>query len=437
MNKRISTLAAAALAALNGIAAAQAPADLVLLPAPADAWRISAGTWESRVDLTGASAVTPPNLPGEPNARVGVSASGAAGRREALAFDWRDAWFASLRLESAVPLDLRPWLGGTLEFDLHVDALEQGGLGVKVACGNGCERRVPLLEPARAISGKGWQRLAVSMSCFQREGGDFSRVTLPFALEAGGSGRVSVSNVRLVATGKGSVACADYRTESVTPVPLVESWSLDWWMPRHEAKRKLARELVAAGHSPKLVFIGDSITEGWEKEGQSVWQRAYAPHDALDLGFGGDRTENVLWRLQHGELDGLAPKVTVLMIGTNNTGHRAEDPQTTAAGIRRIVQEIRQRLPGTQVLLLAIFPRGEKPDDELRRLNERVNGLIAPLADGRVVHYLNINAAFTRPDGTLSRDVQPDLLHLSEQGYAIWQREMQPTLAKLLGAATP
>ena len=358
------------------------------------------------MELTGTSAVTPPNAPGAPNARVGVTASGAAGRREALAFDWSDTWFASLRLESAAPLDLRPWLGGALEFDLYVDALDQGGLGVKVACGNGCERRVPLLEPARAMaSARGWQRMAVALDCFQRDGGDFSKVTLPFALEAGGSGRVSVANVRLVAGGKANLACADYRTESVTPAPLVESWSLEWWMPRHEAKRRQARELVAAGRGPKLVFIGDSITEGWEKDGKAVWQRAYAKHDALDLGFGGDRTENVLWRLQHGALDGLAPKVAVLMIGTNNTGHRAEDPQTTAAGIRRIVEEIRGRLPGTRLLLLAIFPRGEKPDDHLRSLNERVNGLIARIADGRDVHFLNINAALAQPDGTLSREV--------------------------------
>ena len=143
----------------------------------------------------------------------------------------------------------------------------------------------------------------------------------------------------------------------------------------------------------------------------------------------------MLWRLQHGALDGLAPKVAVLMIGTNNTGHRAEDPKTTAAGIRRLVEEIRRRLPGTKVLLLAIFPRGEKPDDYLRTLNERVNAQIAAVADGRDVHFLNINAALANPDGTLSREVLPDLLHLSEKGYTIWQREMQPTLGKLLGAA--
>ena len=193
---------------------------------------------------------------------------------------------------------------------------------------------------------------------------------------------------------------------------------------------------MAAGHGPELVFIGDSITQGWEKEGREVWQRHYAGYHALDLGFGGDRTENVLWRLQHGELDGLAPKVVVLMIGTNNTGHRAEDPVTTAAGIKRLVDEIRQRLPATKVLLLAIFPRGEKPGDSLRDINERVNRIIAGEADGRSVYFLNINAALTEPDGTLSKEVMPDLLHPNAEGYAIWQREMQPLLQELLGRSS-
>ena len=154
----------------------------------------------------------------------------------------------------------------------------------------------------------------------------------------------------------------------------------------------------------------------------------------MALGFGGDRTENVLWRLQHGEIDGIAPKVAVLMIGTNNTGHRAENPETTAAGIKRLLGEIRQRLPKTRVLLLAVFPRGEKPDDFLRGINRRVNQLIAGYADGRDVHFLDIGAALLQPDGTLSKDVMPDLLHPNERGYEIWQRAMAPTLQKLMAA---
>jgi beta-glucosidase len=213
---------------------------------------------------------------------------------------------------------------------------------------------------------------------------------------------------------------------------VAESWSIEWWMPRHEKKLQELQQLVAAGHSPELVFIGDSITEGWEKSGREVWQRNYAQYHPLNLGYGGDRTENVLWRLQNGEIDGIAPKAVVLMIGTNNTGHRGEDPQTIAAGIKRLIDEIQQRLPASKVLLLAVFPRDEKPDGNARQINERVNALIARYADGRKVFFLNINAALTQPDGTLSKDVMPDLLHPNEKGYEIWRREMAPLLNKLL-----
>jgi beta-glucosidase len=373
---------------------------------------------------------------------VGASARGSGGQRDAVLFDWKGLWQAMLRFESRQALDLRPYLGGTLQFDLDVAdlarsaadvaELTRGAVKVKLSCGDGCERAVSLIDPARNWAGKGWQHVALPMSCFVREGADFSKVLLPFALEGSGTGRVSVANVRITRDARPGLPCPDYRTESVTPAMLNESWSVDWWQPRHEQKLEEKRKLLAAGTPPEIVFIGDSITQGWENEGKQVWAEHYAKHHALALGFGGDRTENVLWRLQHGEIDGIAPKVAVLMIGTNNTGHRAEDPQTTAAGIKRLLAEIQQRLPKTKVLLLAIFPRGEKPDDTLRRLNERVNKLIASYADGRTVHFLDINAALLNPDGTLSKDVMPDLLHPNAKGYAIWQREIDPTLQALL-----
>jgi beta-glucosidase len=241
--------------------------------------------------------------------------------------------------------------------------------------------------------------------------------------------------VRIASVAKPGIDCPDYRTESVTPATLDESWAIDWWLPRHEQKLEEKRKLLAAGTPPEIVFIGDSITQGWENDGRQVWTQHYATHHALALGFGGDRTENVLWRLQHGEIDGISPKVAVLMIGTNNTGSRGENPDITAAGIKRLLDDIHQRLPKTKVLLLAIFPRAEKPDDYLRGINERVNKIIAGFADGRTVHFLDIRDALLNTDGTLGKDVMPDLLHPNEKGYAIWQRAMEPTLQKLLAQA--
>jgi beta-glucosidase len=402
-------------------AGACAQSELVVLPAAPGAWRISAVDGDKRLELAGNSAVAD---------HIGITSRSEAGVRDAVLFDWKDRWETVLRFESPQPLDLRPFVArGTLEFDLDVAELAHGAVKVKLACGEGCEPEVDIPEQGRAWVGKGWQHVALPISCFAREGGDFSQVTLPFGLVGVGSGRASVANVRLLREGTPNAACPDYRTQSVTPAVSNEWWSADWWMPRHEQKLDEKNRLVAAGTPPQLVFIGDSITNYWETTGREVWQRHYAPYHALNLGFAGDRTENVLWRLQHGEIDGIAPKVAVLMIGTNNTGFRAEDPRTTAAGIRRIVDEIHRRMPGTRVLLLAIFPRGEKPDDDLRGINARVNRIVAGWKD---VRFLDIGAAFLNPDGTLSKDVMPDLLHPSEKGYEIWQRAMDPVLQQLL-----
>jgi beta-glucosidase len=203
-------------------------------------------------------------------------------------------------------------------------------------------------------------------------------------------------------------------------------------MKRHEAKLAEIARRKAAGERTELVFIGDSITHHWEEQQPELWKEFYGKYNALDLGYGGDRTENVLWRLQHGEIDGIAPKVAVLMIGTNNTGFRQEAPDLLYAGIKRDVEEIRKRLPHTKILLLAIFPRGEKPDDNLRVINEKVNTMLPKLADGKHVFFLNMNKAFLAPDGTLSKNIMPDLLHPNAEGYKIWQREMQPELDKLM-----
>ncbi|HSW08168.1 GDSL-type esterase/lipase family protein [Aquabacterium sp.] len=401
---------------------------------PAATWRITVADFESQQELSGLAAIVPkPATPRVPASRVSASVSGKDGARDALTLHWQDAWYASLRLEGGPTMDLRPFLAdGTLEFDLDVIDMAQGGVGFKLICGPGCERKVNHLLPARAMAGKGWQHLSFAMRCFVRDGDDFSRVTQPFVLEGSGSGEVAVANVRYVRHGKANASCPDYKTESVTPGILAQSWAMSWWLPRHAQKLQHVRQQREAGRNIDLVFIGDSITEGWEREGQPVWDRHYKQHNALALGFGGDHTENVLWRLQHGEIDGMSPKVAVLMIGTNNTGDRQEDPATTAAGIRRNIDEIRQRLPATKILLLAIFPRDEKPNGALRQINDHINDRIKSFADDKQVFFLNINAAFTNPDGTLSKDVMPDLLHLSEKGYDIWARSMAPTLAKLL-----
>jgi len=217
--------------------------------------------------------------------------------------------------------------------------------------------------------------------------------------------------------------------EAVVPRYQHARWAQRWWMPRHE--KKLA-ELKKQGEVD-LLMIGDSITHGWEGKGRATWEKFYAKRKAFNIGFSGDRTENVLWRLAHGAVDGISPKLAVLMIGTNNTGHRQDPADVTAAGVRRIVEDLGTRLPKTKVLVLAIFPRGAKADDKLRQLNRAINERLAKLADGKRVFFLDINAKFLDENGGLPKGIMPDLLHPNEKGYGIWAEAMEGTVRKLLG----
>jgi beta-glucosidase len=213
---------------------------------------------------------------------------------------------------------------------------------------------------------------------------------------------------------------------ATTPAPLEESWAVEWWMPRHNEK------LAARHPGVELVMIGDSITHGWEDPGKAVWDRHFGDIDTLNLGFGGDRTENVLWRLEHGEVEGLSPGLVVMMIGTNNTGHRMDSPEAIAAGVGKILGELKSRLPDTPLLLLAIFPRGENREDPMRVNNAEANRLLQKLAAEANVDYADFNAAFLTGSGILETDIMPDLLHPNEAGYEIWARQLEPWVAKYL-----
>jgi lysophospholipase L1-like esterase len=192
--------------------------------------------------------------------------------------------------------------------------------------------------------------------------------------------------------------------------------------PRHDGFVEIAK---AGGVD--LLFLGDSITDGWRGGGKPIWDKYWAPLKAANFGIGGDRTEHVIWRLRHGELDGIQPKLVVLMIGTNNGGDSAED---VALGIKTIIADIQERSPTSRILLLAIFPRGAKPD--ARTKNENTNTIISGYADNRRVVYLNINQAFLTADGTLSTDIMPDLLHPNEKGYQIWADAINDTVHQML-----
>jgi lysophospholipase L1-like esterase len=197
------------------------------------------------------------------------------------------------------------------------------------------------------------------------------------------------------------------------------------WKQRHENFLKRAKE-----GKVDLLFLGDSITEGWGNN--DVWQKHYAPLNAANFGIGGDTTQNVLWRILNGEIEGLSPKAVVLMIGTNNFGLHGDQPDAVARGILTLVQTLRKKLPKTKVLLLGIFPRDEKPNTDFRKRIKKVNDQIAALDDRKNVRYLDLTPKFLAPDGTLPKDLAPDFLHLSPKGYEIWAESMDPLLKELM-----
>jgi lysophospholipase L1-like esterase len=178
-----------------------------------------------------------------------------------------------------------------------------------------------------------------------------------------------------------------------------------------------------------LVFIGDSITQGWEGAGKDVWAKYYAKRNAANLGIGGDRTQHVLWRFENGNLDDISPKAAVLMIGTNNSNDNTAEE--IGAGITGIVKELRKKLPDTKVLILAVFPRGAKPNPQ-REKNAKASEIASKLADDEMIFYLDIGPKFLGDNESLSKEIMPDLLHLSEPGYTIWAESIEPQVVKLM-----
>ena len=180
-----------------------------------------------------------------------------------------------------------------------------------------------------------------------------------------------------------------------------------------------------------LLFLGDSITDFWPGQGADTWAK-FAPYKPADFAVSGERTEDVLWRITNGELDGLHPRVVVLLLGTNNIGqHSDEQPAWAAAGMRKVVETIHQKLPFAKLLLLGIFPRGEKDSSERKR-NDIVNAELAMLDNGTTTRYLDIGHVFVDGNGAVLTDLLPDKLHPNAKGYQAWYDAMLPTLSQML-----
>jgi len=208
-----------------------------------------------------------------------------------------------------------------------------------------------------------------------------------------------------------------------------------WWVERFESITERAKQGDVG-----IVFMGDSITQGWEGAGKDVWAAKYASRKAMNCGIGGDRTQQLLHRIQNGNVEGLdkpvkdgaaTPKLVVMMIGTNNSNKDDFTAAQIAEGVKMCLDTTKAKLPQAKVLLLGIFPRGEKPDAQRDKI-KATNEILKTFGDNRVT-YLDIGAKFTGEDGTISKDVMPDFLHLSAKGYQIWADAIEPSVKQLLG----
>ncbi len=199
---------------------------------------------------------------------------------------------------------------------------------------------------------------------------------------------------------------------------------------RHALARleQINETIRSAPHS--AIFFGDSLTEGWDA---GIWQQQLAPRGLLNAGIAGDRTDHLLWRMEHGNLAGRPPKAVVLLIGTNDLGS-GRSPEVTADGIRTNLALLRRRLPNAAVLLLGLLPREQQPSAALRRAVARVNALIGSCADDEHIFYAEIGNVLLDGSGRLDAAISPDHLHLSERGYVLLAAQLGPALDRLAAA---
>jgi len=204
-----------------------------------------------------------------------------------------------------------------------------------------------------------------------------------------------------------------------------------WWDKRCLEKRN---EIVENGGAEyDVVMVGDSITHRWEREGgegRALFAELKKTYRILNLGYGGDETQHVIWRLENGEQEGYKAKLFTVMIGTNN---RDRNPADIAKGVRRILDDIRAKHPESKIVLMPIFPRGATAEDSNRIRNEKVNAIIKGYADGETIRWLDFNQKFFNAEGKLTKEVMNDLLHPNEKGYQIWLDAILPVFREICG----
>ncbi|UTF59978.1 GDSL-type esterase/lipase family protein [Gilvimarinus sp. DA14] len=215
---------------------------------------------------------------------------------------------------------------------------------------------------------------------------------------------------------------------SVQPVPRTKQFdwmSVSGWYQRHAADVALAEQGEA-----RIVFLGDSITEGWDHQ---IWQEHFAPLQAVNFAIGGDLTQNMLWRFAHGNVEQLDPELVVMMAGVNNYLHNKATPEDTFTGVKKLLDEALSAYPNAKVILQAILPFGEQPGTAERQWVKDTNTLLQTLAENNRVSFYDFGEVFLQPDGRISKEVMGDYLHPNANGYSLWITSLLPVVQSTLG----
>ncbi len=222
---------------------------------------------------------------------------------------------------------------------------------------------------------------------------------------------------------------SNLKSEELSTTTPLDRMAQPWWKNRLAAKMKQKQEM----ESIDIVLLGDSITQGWEGTGKDVWQKTFGELNTLNLGFSGDRTEHVIWRNENGQMDDIDPGLVIVLIGTNNTGHNLDKPQAIAAGVKKILGQLKSSVPDSKILLLSVFPFDKDPESPRRKNNNELNEIIKDFHDGQSIHYLDICHQFFDDSGAMTKEITPDFLHLSAKGYQQWADGMKEKVHELLG----
>ena len=224
-----------------------------------------------------------------------------------------------------------------------------------------------------------------------------------------------------------SSALSPTPTSGTTPTKRTVEYS---WMSVAAWDKMHAEDILVAQYDQvDVLFVGDSITAGWD---WPIWEKNFKPLKAANFGIGGDNTGNVLWRLQHGAIGNLQPKLIVLLIGVNNIGGMQESPEQAAVGVTKVVQQLQLAWPNSKILLNAVFPFDQAPGSDNRSKVNKLNKIIARLGDDKTTFFKDYGPLLLQKDGSISPDIMNDFLHPTAKGYQVWADAMTPDIQALL-----